>query len=99
MVGLINDFDTMNGITKIPDTSYMPIRASNWDEMLTVVPSLKFKKNDNVSFKFRGKILNGKITKIGKYGVDVKANNGFYYCHDIDIAGFFRKSNQTKNYM
>ena len=58
----------------------------------------KYKKNDLVRFKHKGKILTGKITKLGINGVDVICNGLYYYCHDSDLRGLFLKSNQTKNY-
>ena len=59
--------------------------------------NFKFKKNDTARFKFKGKEMTGKITKIGVYGVDVKSNNGYYYLTGFN-SGEFKKASHTKNY-
>jgi hypothetical protein len=62
------------------------------------LPKNKFKKNDLVNFKFKKKLMSGKVIKTGDYGVDVVCNGKYYYCYDLSSSDVFNKSNATKNY-
>ena len=105
MVTRENNFDSTEPASltwSSPVYSYSNMKVGKYTSEQLIkkleLPTNRFKKNDTVKFKYKTKILSGKIIKLGKCGVNVICNGLFYYCYDYQTNGIFSKSSETKNY-
>jgi hypothetical protein len=63
------------------------------------VATADVKINDPVKIRFRKKIVNAKVHKIGKGCIDAKANGLYYFCQNYDYkTGIWETVAQTKAY-